>query len=74
MHKFLHLNFFSTSLCVTFLSDGTDVSIRAQILYFFFLFLIIIAVLFAKTSLFVHLGSLIPLHLHVRMLTYCRYI
>jgi hypothetical protein len=49
MHKFVYFNFFSASLCVTFLSDGTDTSISVQI--FSLLFLIIICGQFAKTAL-----------------------
>jgi hypothetical protein len=35
MHRFLYFNFFSASLCVTFLSDGTDTSISVEILSLF---------------------------------------
>jgi hypothetical protein len=36
MFKFLYLNFFSASFCITFLSEGTATSINMQILPFLF--------------------------------------
>jgi hypothetical protein len=35
MHRFLYFNYFSASLYVTFLSDGTDTSFSAQIILSF---------------------------------------
>jgi hypothetical protein len=35
MHTFLYFNLFSASLCVTFLSDGTDTYISVQIFPFY---------------------------------------
>jgi hypothetical protein len=35
---FLYFTFFSASLCVTSLSDGTDTAISAQSVYFLFIF------------------------------------
>ena len=49
IHKLLYFNFFSTSLCTTFLSAGIATSISVHV--FSFLFLIIISGLFAVTSL-----------------------
>jgi hypothetical protein len=49
MHKFVHFNLFSASLCVIFLSDGSDNSVSVQVFCLFFL--VIISGLFAKTSL-----------------------
>jgi hypothetical protein len=47
--KFLYFNLFSDSFCITFLSDGIATSLSKQTLYF--LFLIIMLGLFARTSL-----------------------
>jgi hypothetical protein len=66
IHKFLCFNLFSASLHVTLLPDGKDTSINVQI--FSFLFFLIISGLPKPLYLFVHLGSIAPLYLHVRML------
>ena len=49
VYKLLYFNFFSSSLCTTFLSAGTAISISVHV--FTFSFLIIICGLFALTSL-----------------------
>ena len=49
IHKLLYCNVFSSSFCTTFLSEGIATSISVH--GFSFLFLIIISVLFAVTSL-----------------------
>jgi hypothetical protein len=38
----LYFNFFSASLCITFLSDGTATSINKQVLSFLFLVIILL--------------------------------
>jgi hypothetical protein len=50
IHKLLYFNLFSASFCTTFLSAGIATSISMHV-FSFFLFLIIIAGLFAVTSL-----------------------
>ena len=52
VHKLLYFNFFSASICTTFLSVGIATSISVHV--FSFLFLIIISGLFDVTSLSVY--------------------
>jgi hypothetical protein len=67
--RFLYFNFFSSSFCITFLSDGIATSINKQVLSFLF-WLLCQACLPKPLYPFVSLDSIKQLHLHVQLLAY----